>query len=118
MVAWLAQNPFMGWRMMVKGGELNLPQVNAFGVNFDWLITSKFGIFGRYSYASTEIDPSTPGRAGGNINSQSFQFGLGFPDFGKQGALATLSFLVPFDVIDGRKFLVAGGGRWWNSIRV
>jgi hypothetical protein len=93
-----------------QGGRIKPATVNAFGVNFDWLITSKFGIFGRYSYASTEIDPSTPGRAGGNINSQSFQFGLGFPDLGKQGALATLSFLVPFDVLSGRRFLVAGGG--------
>jgi hypothetical protein len=93
-----------------QGGRIKPATVNAFGVNFDWLITSKFGIFGRYSYASTEIEPSTPGRAGGNINSQSFQFGLGFPDLGKQGALATLSFLVPFDVLSGRRFLVAGGG--------
>jgi hypothetical protein len=93
-----------------QGGRIKPATVNAFGVNFDWLLTSKFGIFGRYSYASTEIDPSTPGRSGGNINSQAFQFGLGFPDLGKQGALATLSFLVPFDVLSGRRFLVAGGG--------
>lgn len=93
-----------------QGGRIKPATVNAFGVNFDWLLTSKFGIFGRYSYASTEIDPSTPGRSGGNINSQAFQFGLGFPDLGKPGALATLSFLVPFDVLSGRRFLVAGGG--------
>jgi hypothetical protein len=93
-----------------QGGRIKPATVNAFGVNFDWLITSKFGIFGRYSYASTEIDPSTPGRSGGNINSQAFQFGLGFPDLGKRGALATLSFLVPFDILSGRRFLVAGGG--------
>ena len=93
-----------------QGGRIKPATVNAIGLNFDWLITSKFGIFGRYSYASTEIDPSTPGRAGGNINSQSIQFGLGFPDLGKQGALATLSFLIPFDVLSGRRFLVAGGG--------
>lgn len=93
-----------------QGGRIKPATVNAFGLNFDWLITSKFGIFGRYGYASTEIDPSTPGRSGGNINSQSIQFGLGFPDLGKQGALATLAFLMPFDVLSGRRFLVAGGG--------
>ncbi len=93
-----------------QGGRIKPATVDAFGVNFDWLFTPQFGVFGRYGYATTEIDPSTPGRAGGNINSQAFQFGLGFRDLGKEGALATLSFLVPFDVIDGRKFLVAGGG--------
>jgi hypothetical protein len=93
-----------------QGGGIKPATVDAFSVNFDWLFTPQFGVFGRYGYATTEIDPSTPGRAGGNINSQAFQFGLGFRDLGKEGALATLSFLVPFDVIDGRKFLVAGGG--------
>ncbi len=93
-----------------QGGSVKPATVDAFSVNFDWLFTPQFGVFGRYGYATTEIDPSTPGRAGGNINSQAFQFGLGFRDLGKEGALATLSFLVPFDVIDGRRFLVAGGG--------
>ena len=93
-----------------QGGRIKPATVDAFSVNFDWLFTPQFGVFGRYGYATTEIDPSTPGRAGGNINSQAFQVGLGFRDLGKEGALATLSFLVPFDVIDGRKFLVAGGG--------
>ncbi|WP_444881954.1 iron uptake porin [Limnofasciculus baicalensis] len=92
------------------GGRIKPADVNAFGVNFDWLISSKIGIFGRYGYATTDIDPSTPGISGGNINSQSIQFGLGFRDLGKEGALATVSFLVPFDILKGRKFLVAGGG--------
>jgi hypothetical protein len=93
-----------------QGGSIKPATVNAFGVNFDWLITPKIGIFGRYGYATTDITPSTPGRSGGSINSQSIQFGVGFPDLGKQGALATLSFLLPFDVLSGRKFLAAGGG--------
>lgn len=93
-----------------QGGSVRPASVDAFGVNFDWLIFPKFGIFGRYGYATTEIDPSTPGRSGGNIDSQAIQFGLGFRDFGKEGALGTVSFLVPFDVLSGRKFLVAGGG--------
>jgi hypothetical protein len=92
------------------GGRIKPADANAFGLNFDWLIASKFGIFGRYGYATTNIDPSTPGISGGNINSQSIQFGLGFRDLGKEGALATVSFLIPFDILKGRKFLVAGGG--------
>ncbi|HEY9615024.1 iron uptake porin, partial [Allocoleopsis sp.] len=93
-----------------QGGRIKPATVNAFGINFDWLITPKIGLFGRYGYATTDITPSTAGRSGGKINSQAFQFGLGFPDLGKQGALATLSFVVPFDVLSGRRFLAAGGG--------
>ncbi len=92
------------------GGRIKPADVNAFGLNFDWMISSKFGIFGRYGYATTDIDPSTPGIPGGNINSQSIQFGLGLRDLGKEGALGTISFLIPFDILKGRKFLVAGGG--------
>ncbi len=92
-----------------RGGPIEPAFAHAFGVNFDWLITSRFGIFGRYGYATTDIDPVNP-VPGGNINSQAFQLGLGFPNLGKQGALGTLSFLVPFDVLKGREFLVAGGG--------
>ncbi|MBD3558623.1 carbohydrate porin, partial [Planktothrix sp. FACHB-1355] len=31
-------------------------------------------------------------------------------DLGKRGALATLSYVIPFDVLAGRRFLVSGGG--------
>ena len=73
-------------------------------------ISSHFGVFGRYTYGSTHLDPTTPGRASGDVNAQSIQFGLGFADLGKKGAMGTLSFLIPFDVSNGCKFLVAGGG--------
>ncbi|HAX78008.1 MAG TPA: porin [Cyanobacteria bacterium UBA11372] len=92
-----------------QGGSIEPASAHAFGVNFDWLITPSIGIFGRYGYATTKIDPVNP-VPGGNINSQAFQLGLGFPNLGKKGALGTLSFLVPFDVLKGREFLVAGGG--------
>lgn len=92
------------------GGSINSAIAHTFEFNFDWRIASRFGVFGRYTYATTNIDPTTPGRPSGNINAQSIQAGLAFPDLGKQGALATLSFLIPFDVLSGRKFLAAGGG--------
>jgi len=60
---------------------------DAFIANFDWLITPQFGIFGRYSYGRTKINPVNPTRASGNVRVQSFQAGLGFPDLGKKGAL-------------------------------
>lgn len=92
------------------GGRVRDAAADAFMVNFDWLITPRFGIFGRYSYGSTNINPVNPARRGGNINVQSIQAGLGFPDLGKKGALAVLSFLMPHDYLKGRKFLLSGGG--------
>jgi hypothetical protein len=92
------------------GGNLNNATANTFGFNFDWLATKGFGIFGRYTFASTELDPITPGRSGGSVQNQSIQFGLAFPNLGKQGAQGTLSFVVPSDVSAGRRFLIAGGG--------
>lgn len=106
----LSGEPIYGVADDGQGGSVKPGTVDAFGVNFDWRIFSKLGIFGRYGYATTQIDPSTTGRSGGKINSQAIQFGLGFPDLGKQGALGTVSFLIPFDVLSGRRFLVAGGG--------
>jgi carbohydrate-selective porin OprB len=90
-------NPF-------DGGLGNSP-ANTFSVNFDWLITQGFGIFGRYSFGNTILQPiDRP------VNAQAFQFGLGFPDLFKEGALGTFSFLVPFDVVAGQKYLVSNGG--------
>lgn len=92
------------------GGFVNDAIADAFVVNFDWLITRGIGIFGRYSYGSTNIDPVNPLRPEGEVNVQSFQIGLGFPDLGKKGALGVISFLVPHDFLDGREFLLSGGG--------
>ncbi len=92
------------------GGSIDNAIAHTFSVNFDWLVTSSLGVFGRYTYATTNIDPITPGRPNGHINAQAFQAGLGFPDLGKPGALATLSFMIPFDVLKGGKFLAAGAG--------
>lgn len=92
------------------GGSLATSTAHAFGLNFDWLITPRVGVFGRYTYTTTEINPKTSGRNDGHINAQSFQVGMAFPDLVKEGAQGTLSFLIPFDVLDGRKFLVSGGG--------
>lgn len=92
------------------GGSIRPAYGNTFGISADWLITPRFGVFGRYGYGSVEIRPKNRDRDGGDINSQAFQVGLAFPDLGKQGALATLSFAMPFDVLEGRRFLASGGG--------
>ncbi len=92
------------------GGTVRDSGADAFVVNFDWLITKNFGLFGRYSYGKLDINPVNPARSGGDIRVQSFQLGLGFPDLGKKGALGVISFVVPHDYLGGRRFLLSGGG--------
>ena len=92
------------------GGRLQDSTGDNFVFNFDWLLNRSFGLFGRYSYSSYHIAPVNLAIAGGNVNLQAFQVGLAFPDLGKEGALGTLSFTMPFQVLSGRNFLVAGNG--------
>jgi hypothetical protein len=92
------------------GGRLQDSTGDNFVFNFDWLLNQSFGLFGRYSYSSYRIAPVNLAIAGGNVNLQAFQVGLAFPDLGKEGALGTLSFTMPFQVLSGRNFLVAGNG--------
>lgn len=92
------------------GGQLRTAAADAFVGNFDWLITRNFGVFARYSYGITDINPRNPARSGGKVRVQSIQAGLGFPDVGKKGALGVLSFLVPFDYLSGTRFLLSGAG--------
>ena len=102
--------PIYGFADDGFGGAVEDATADTLAFNFDWRITPRFGVFGRYSYGSTNIYPTTEGRSDGEINAQSFQFGLAFPDLVKEGALGTLSFVIPFDILDGREFLVSGGG--------
>lgn len=92
------------------GGTIGDAPGDTVSVNFDWRILDEFGIFGRYNFGSTSIKPTTPGIEDGEVDAQAFQFGVAFPDLAKEGALGTVSFVVPFDVLDGEEFLVSGGG--------
>lgn len=92
------------------GGRLQDSTGDNFVFNFDWLLNKSLGLFGRYSYSSFRIAPVNLAIAGGNVNLQAFQFGLAFPDLGKEGALGTISLSIPFQVLSGRNFLVAGNG--------
>ncbi len=92
------------------GGSIETAKADTFGVNFDWRLGKRLGVFGRYFYGSTQIEPTTAGRADGEVNAQAFQAGLAFPDLGRPGALLTLSYGVPFSILEGRRFLAAGGG--------
>jgi hypothetical protein len=89
----------------VTGGGIDHATANMFGVNFDWMLSKGIGVFGRYSFANTRLQPIDA-----KVKTQSFQVGLGFPDLGKKGALATLTFLMPMDITSGRRFFVSGAG--------
>ncbi len=83
---------------------------DTYAFNFDWLVTDDFGLFGRYAYASTNINPLNASRPNDEAKAQTIQVGAAFPDLGKEGALFTFSYLIPFSVVDGRYFLVSGSG--------
>ncbi|MBD2462950.1 carbohydrate porin [Oscillatoria sp. FACHB-1407] len=85
------------------GGPLNDATADTFSANFDWLITPTIGIFGRYTYGITHIEP-------GDVDAQAVQAGIAFLDFLKEGSQLTLSYMIPFSVLDGHEFLVSGGG--------
>ena len=97
--------PGAGLDVNPNDGGLNDSYSHTIGFNFDWAIADKLGIFARYTYASITLQPIDD-----TVNVQSIQGGLAFPDVGKEGALGVLSFLVPFDVLSGEEFLVAGVG--------
>lgn len=101
--------PFYGIADDGFGGPIGDATADTFSFNFDWRVARYLGLFGRYAYGSTNIYPRT-GRPDGEINAQSYQIGVAFPDLGRRGALGTISFLVPFDVLSGRRYLVSGGG--------
>ena len=92
------------------GGELRNATANTFSLNADWLLAKNFGIFGRYTYGITNLKPKISSRQNSDLEAQSLQLGLAFPDLFKEGALATLSYVIPFSVTNGREFLVSGGG--------
>jgi len=91
------------------GGSIEA-YANTVGLTADWRVTDWLGLFGRYTFGNVEIDPKNDARDDGDVNTQAFQFGLAFPDLGKEGALGTFSFVVPFDVIGGEEFLASGAG--------
>jgi len=95
-------NPVTG---EVANGGLDSSTADVFEFNFDWLIAQNFGIFGRYTYASTHLNPIDE-----DINAQALQAGIALPNLGKEGALFTLSYIIPFSILDGRQYLVSGGG--------
>ena len=89
-------------------GGLNNGQSDVFVANFDWLVAKGFGLFGRYGYGSTNINKTLGGSS--SVSMQTFQAGVAFPDLFKDGALATISFAMPFKFTDNDNVLVSGKG--------
>ncbi|MGB3536430.1 MAG: iron uptake porin [Microcoleaceae cyanobacterium] len=100
-------NPATG---QITSGGLKYAAADTFAFNFDWLITQNFGLFGRYAYGITHLEPIDE-----DVESQSFQIGLAFPNLGKQAALGTLTFLMPMDIISGEEFFASGSGDGGNA---
>lgn len=97
--------PGAGLDINPNDGGLKDSFAHTVGVNFDWTITPNFGIFARYTYATITLQPIDR-----TVNVQSIQAGFGFLDLGKEGALGVFSFLIPFDVLEGDRYLVSGNG--------
>ena len=86
------------------GGTIGDAPSDTFTLNIDFKIINQLGIFGRYNYGSLIIRPENPDLANGEVNGQAF------PDLDKEEALGIISFVVPFDFLDGEEFLVSGLG--------
>ena len=102
--------PIYGFADDGFGGPLRTAAADTFLFNFDWLVTDGFGLFGRYSYGSTDVYPVSDTLPDGQIDAQSVQVGVAFPDLFKKGAQGIISYVQPFDVTGGSSFLASGGG--------
>ncbi|MEM6597620.1 MAG: iron uptake porin [Cyanobacteria bacterium P01_C01_bin.69] len=102
--------PIYGFADDGFGGPLQTATADTFLANFDWEITDGFGLFGRYSYGSTNLFPVSDARPDGQVNAQSVQVGVAFPDLLKPGAQGIISYVRPFAILDGRNFLASGNG--------
>jgi len=102
--------PIYGFADDGFGGPLDIATADTFLFNFDWLVTDKFGLFGRYSYGSTNLFPVSDTLPNGEVNAQSVQVGVAFPDLFKKGAQGIISYVRPFDLLDGDNFLASGAG--------
>ena len=94
----------------VSGGGIGSGAANTYLANMSWKITPNFGLFARYSYADYALWDDDDGDRIGDVVAQSVQAGLAFPDLGKEGAMAAVSYLIPYSYIDGREFVLSGAG--------
>lgn len=97
-------------RLQYTKANVNNLEYNAGGVNVEWAISPKFGIFGRYGFGSinsrdiaiaaalpTYVNVNT---TGDTLNPSTWSAGFAFPDLFKDGALAGIAIGQPF--IEGK----------------
>lgn len=72
-------------RLQYSGGEIFGSHLNGFGINFDWALNHKLGIFGRYGYATY------PDTSLGDISPNYWSAGIGFRDLFVPKALAGIA---------------------------
>lgn len=94
----------------VSGGGIGTGSANTYLANVSWNVTPDVGLFARYSYADYALWDDDDGDRIGDVVSQSVQAGVAFPDLGKEGAMAAISYLIPYSYIDGREFVLSGAG--------
>ncbi|HAA27315.1 MAG TPA: hypothetical protein DCE56_06085 [Cyanobacteria bacterium UBA8553] len=81
-------------RLQYSRGEVLGSNFQALGTNFDWAITPKVGIFGRYGYASY------PDTTVGDIYPSYWSAGVSFQDLLRKGDLAGIGIAQPFIVTE------------------
>jgi len=93
-----------------EGGKLKGGNSQMIGLGFDWFIDPEIRLFGSYNYSSTKIEPRNVNLNYGLINSQQIQTGINILDLGKEGTITSFIYTIPFDLLTGKNYLVAGGG--------
>ncbi|MEB3232855.1 MAG: iron uptake porin [Leptolyngbyaceae bacterium] len=93
-----------------SGSGIGTGAANTYLANLSWEVFDGVGIFARYSYGDYALWRPDDGGRIGDVVAQSFQAGLAFPDLGKEGALAAVSYLIPYSYLDGREFVLSGAG--------
>ena len=77
-------------RVQYTGGEILSERFDVVGANFEWAISERFAVFGRYGYGSYNNTTF------GDINPNYWMAGISFPDLFVSGATSGLAIAQPF----------------------
>ena len=77
-------------RVQYTGGEILSERFDVVGANFEWAISERIGVFGRYGYGSYNNTDF------GDINPNYWMAGISFPDLFVSGATSGLAVAQPF----------------------
>lgn len=97
------------------GGQLTGATSDLWGVNFDWRVSPKLAVFGRYSHTNTTLNPVDRTLNQGTVRSTAMQAGFSLFDIGKEGGVLNFSYVLPYNLVEGKQYLVSGGGNGTNQ---